>query len=652
MSASSERTALRLNLLQTLNESQRRAATALEGPVLVVAGPGTGKTLTIVHRIAYLISRGVRPEGILAVTFTNRAAREMRERAEALLGSPRGMFIGTFHSLGIRILAGELSGGFTVYDRQEQVRLIRALLKKSASRPCAKASVTVIAEKISRAKNLFAEPDEKMRGLYEEYQSALRKDSALDFDDLILRPIELLGNTDTLKRYREMFSHIIVDEYQDISPAQYRLLRLLAGRSGNICAVGDPDQAIYAFRGADVEHFLGFERDFEGAETVVLTRNYRSTETVLKASGALIRNNTRRIPGELRPSRERGRPVTVVSVPDERAEGEVIVGEIEKRIGGTSHQRLFRTGEMDGHGGEPCGFSDFAVIFRTNAQVKAMEEAFAASGIPYQVVGRPQRLKRSAAADAISCLSAIADPADGEALRRVASMEQRGLSSEAISEASARAENEGLSLYEAMKACAHRWTGGDRKFLVMMERFLELKNRLSIDALLDVVLEESGLRMVYGDGGSFTPLENLASAYRGLPASEALAGFINDSKILSPADAYDPRVHAVTLMTMHTAKGLEFKVVFIAGVEDGLIPYTLNKDDADIEEERRLFYVGMTRAKDELFLIHARRRFLYGRRLPRQPSPFLDEVPEGLIKRVTVPDRIRREKRDDQMGLF
>jgi len=650
VSTSSERTVLRMNLLQTLNESQRRAVTALEGPVLVVAGPGTGKTLTIVHRIAHLISQGVRPEGILAVTFTNRAAREMRERAAALLGGPCSPFIGTFHSLGIRIITGELSGGFEVYDRQEQVRLIRTLLKKSGFRPDAKASVTVIAERISRVKNLIDEADEDIRGLYEEYQSALRKNSALDFDDLILRPIELLGNADTLRRYREMFSHIIVDEYQDISPAQYRLLRLLAGRSGNICAVGDPDQAIYAFRGADVETFLRFGGDFEGAETIVLTRNYRSTETVLNASGALIRNNTRRIPGELRPSRERGRPVTVVSVPDERAEGEVIVREIEKRIGGTSHQRLVQTGEMDGQGGEPCGFSDFAVIFRTNVQVKVLEEAFAASGIPYQVVGGTQRLKRSAAADALSCLRAVADPTDGEALRGAASMEPSGLSRAALSEASARAENEGLSLYEAMKECAHHWTGGDMKFLSMMERFLELKNRLSIDALLDVVLEESGLRRVYGDGGSFTPLKNLASAYRDVPASEGLAGFISEAGLISPADAYDPRAHAVTLMTMHTAKGLEFKVVFIAGAEDGLTPYTINKDDADIEEERRLFYVGMTRAKDELFLIHARKRFLYGRRLALRPSPFLDEIPGEFTRRITVP--VRRKKGDGQIGLF
>ncbi len=675
-SSTSNGSASGMNILQNLNESQRKAVTALEGPVLVVAGPGTGKTLTIVHRIAYLVDQGVRPEGIIAVTFTNRAAREMRERTDSLLATPRRPFIGTFHSLGIRIITAEIPERLRIYGRQEQTGLIKTLLKGSrtplkGSQPQLKGSQTplkgaqpqlkgaqppdralssaAVAEGISRVKNLVGEAEGALKEIYAEYQAALRRDSALDFDDLILKPVELLGNTGTLRRYREAFTHIIVDEYQDISPAQYRLLRLLAGRSGNICAVGDPDQAIYAFRGAGVETFLGFEEDFEGAETIVLDRNYRSTATILSASAALIRSNSGRIPVELRPTRERGRPVTVVSVPDDRAEGEFIVREIERRIGGTSSRSIHHT---DGPDGDPVGFSDFAVVFRTNAQVKALKEAFAVSGIPYQVVGGAHRGMSTEAADALSCLRAVADPADEASLRRVASLEPVGLSREALSEASARAEGQGMSLYEAMKACARRWRGRDRRFVSMMERFLGLREGLDVPGLLGAVLDETGIRRACSDDGRLAPLEGLATAYSGVPASDALAAYINEASLVTPADAYDPRAAAVTLMTMHTAKGLEFKTVFIAGAEDGLTPCTINKDGADIEEERRLFYVGMTRAKDELFLVHARRRFLYGRRLALQASPFIDEIPEELIRRVTVPDRKKVRKKEEQIGLF
>lgn len=564
------------NIFHGLNNSQKEAVRAVDGPVLVVAGPGTGKTLTICRRIAYLISQGIRPENILAVTFTNRAAREMRERIESLLGRhAERLFMGTFHLFGLRIIQDSLPDNFAIYNRDEQIELIKPIVKGSGLKS------HQVAERISRIKNLMEEADDGIKGIYEDYQSNLKKNSALDFDDLILKPIELFGNSEMLAKYRDTFKYIIVDEYQDINPAQYMLLRLLLeGNEGNICAVGDSDQAIYAFRGADVTNFLNFEKDFKGAKRITLTENYRSTGVILNASNSMIKNNQNRIDKEVCTTRLHGNPITLISVPDEKAEGEFIVREIEARIGGTSHYQLLHTKGAEDFSGESYSFSDFAVIFRTNAQAKAIEDAFATSGIPYQVVGRVHSLNKD------------------EALKKIA----------------------------------------------------ELKDRLTIDELLDTVLNESGLKKYYKDGSVF--LENIVASYKDKGPEEAIKNITNEVSLMSPGDFYDPRADAVALMTLHMAKGLEFKVVFIAGVEEGLIPYTIKKDGVDIEEERRLFYVGMTRAKDELFLLHARNRFLYGQSLAQSPSPFLRDIPEGLIEKRFVADKIRVAKKENQMGLF
>lgn len=522
------------SLFNGLNEAQESAVRTTEGPVLVVAGPGTGKTLTIVRRIAYLIHRGTNPANIAAVTFTNRAAKQMREMADALFGKDSGgIFIGTLHLLGFTILRDNLPESHTIYSRDEQLDLLKSLLKGSGIK------AQDAADRISRIKSLMEDAGHEMKGIFDAYQSALSENRALDFDDLIIRPVELLSDCLLLNKYRGRFRHVIVDEYQDINPAQYRLLKLLAGDKCNICAVGDSDQAIYAFRGADIENFLNFEKDFKGANRISLTHNYRSTGTILGASHAMIANNARRIVKDVFPTKEGGDRIAVVSVPDERAEGDIIVNEIEARIGGTSHYRLMNS-RFDRVSDASCGFSDFAVIFRTNAQARVIEEAFIESGIPYQVIGRRHTQKGKGLADIISLL----------------------------------------------KGC--------------------------------------------GIEGQADELLNL----------------------LTPADAFDPRADAVALMTLHMAKGLEFGVVFIAGLEDGLVPHTTIKDSVDIEEERRLLYVGMTRARAELFLIYARSRFLYGQRLIQSPSPFLTEIPDKFIDRRFVPDRTKKHKEDKQMKLF
>jgi len=531
------------DILNGLNDAQQRAVTAGDGPVMIVAGPGTGKTLTIMHRIAWLLREGVRPEQILAVTFTNRAAREMKERAISLIGEPaEKVFIGTFHLLGLRIILDNRSEKLVLYNRDDQITLLKTLMNGSA-REAQQAT-----ERISRIKNFLTVADAGIQPLYDSYQSALVRQNACDFDDLICTSANSLENTDIARTYQERFKYIIVDEYQDINPAQYRLLSLLAKGTDNICGVGDSDQAIYAFRGANIENFLNFERDFPNAARITLSENYRSTGIILKAADALIRNNRRRIPKELTPTRDRGAAISAIDLANEKAEARSVVREIETRMGGTSHYQMIQNEGCRDFSDRSCRFSDFAVIFRTNAQARVLVDAFVASGIPFQLIGR-------------------------------------------------------------------KGSGG-------------MKEREDMIAFLRSFLQED---------------EAASTDSRGP----------QEAKLLTPADFFDPRADAVTLMTMHMAKGLEFPVVFITGCEDGLVPYTFLKDDVDLEEERRLFYVGMTRAKEELFLLSARTRFLYGQRLKLDRSSFLQEIPEELVEHISMSSKVKKQKEpDQQLGLF
>ncbi len=609
------------HIFNDLNESQKKAVVTTEGPLLIVAGPGTGKTLTIAHRIAYLIiHQEIKPENILAVTFTNRAAREMRKRTEDLLGRDVSkVFVGTFHLLGLRIIKDIYPDTFIIYNREEQINLIRELIKdadlKKISKEGRGLSFRLIVEKISRIKNFMEDTDDRIKTIYEEYQAILTKNGFLDFDDLILKPLEILSNSEVLEKYRDIFRYIMVDEYQDINTAQYKLLMMLAQSKGNLCAIGDSDQAIYAFRGADVGNFLSFEKDFKDAKMITLTENYRSTGVILNASSSLIKNNLKRIAKEIRPVREKGISITLISVPDEKAEGEIIVREIEERIGGTSHYQLMKKVISHNHPLENSySFSDFVVIYRTNAQAKAIEESFNKSGIPYQIIGEKYHPKRREIMNILSFLKDIINPVDDLHHRRVLDLLPEGLDE------------------------------------VQLKMFKDLKDKLPIDEFLKVVWEESCIKKYYSEENLML-LSDLATQYRSTDPKEALDIFINEASLLTPADDFDSRADAVILMTLHMAKGLEFKVVFIAGVEEGLIPYTIKKGDVDIEEERRLFYVGMTRAMDELFLVHSRKRFLYGKRLTQSPSPFLAEIPEEFIQSRFIPDTIKKRK-EKQIGLF
>jgi len=559
------------DVLEGLNASQREAVLTVDRHVLVAAGPGTGKTLTIVRRISHLIGSGVAPADILAVTFTNRAAQEMRERVRGFMGvEASGVFIGTFHLLGLKILRDSglepaiCAGG-------EQVRMVESAVSSSVN------VARRMIEKISRVKGLVETPDEETARVLDAYQRMLVEKGMCDFDDLITMPFDALEAGKVAYEFR----HIIVDEYQDISPAQYRLLRRLAGDRARVCAVGDSDQAIYGFRGADIRNFLNFRKDYGDAASVVLKQNYRSTRVIVDAAGALIRNNRLRIEKELEATGEFGRPVDIVSVADELAEARLIVRQIEARMGGTSFYRLSTQAAPTGFSEGTYCFSDFAVLFRTNGQAKALQEAFLEWGIPCQVVGGkgPLHLK---------------------------------------------------ALIEEVRAYGAGQETDDLDLEGLMAR---VKDNASLSAAEQAILT------------------NLTIAYKDLPLKAALAHVIDELSVVGAADAFDPRGDAVALMTLHMAKGLEFKVVFVAGVEEGLLPLLLGRQEPDIEEERRLLYVGMTRARVELLLTCARSRFLYGRALSGSPSPFLSEIPGALVRTESHPDKPRK-KGGKQMGLF
>ena len=574
-----------LSITEGLNERQIEVVKRTTGHLLVVAGPGSGKTLAIVRRISHLIQQGVSPKSVLAVTFTNRAAKEMRERLFALMGATlQEVFVGTLHLLGLRIIRENTTDGFVVYSREEQVGLLKSLFQIS------KAKAMDFADKISYVKSLTVDPQDNLKEAFGQYQTAMMEQKALDFDDLILKPVEMLDNPKMHNKYRDSFRHIMIDEYQDINPAQYRLLRLLAGDNATVCAVGDPDQAIYAFRGADVENFLNFGKDFFGATEVTLNLNYRSSGNIARASDRMIMKNARRIEKDLIAVRSDGPLIVAVSVPDEGAEGEFIVREIESRLDGLSHYRLPNIRNHKDFSGAPFSFSDFAVIFRTNNQAEAIEEKLAESGIPCRVLGRVNAGINTRTYNIVSSLKLF----------------------------SSVPENRN-KLFE-MKAT---------DFLECFARGYQLNN----DQITDL---KNQIKLIFGDEWA-----------------EAMAGdLINELNLFTPSDDFDPRAEAVTLMTLHMAKGLEFRTIFISGVEDGLIPYRKGNGLEDLEEERRLFYVGMTRAKDELFLINKRTGFIYGKKSTRIPSPFLSDIPETFIQRITINDKPKKSHPKQQMKLF
>jgi len=640
-----------------LNPAQREAVLHRDGPLLVLAGAGSGKTRVLTMRIARLIEvHGVDPRAILAVTFTNKAAGEMRERIERLLGrSTAGMWIGTFHAIGARMLRAaahlvERTPAYTIYDQDDSLAIIKRLMDRHGVSPKQYAPRAVQGA-ISDAKNALVPPSEyeslardpfshAVARIYRDLGESLRVANAVDFDDLLVLPVRLLReNPKQLAAYRDRFHYVLVDEYQDTNRAQYEFVRLLAGEVGNVCVVGDDDQSIYGWRGADIRNILDFKKDFPAASIVRLEENYRSAPPILDVANAVISVNTDRMGKTLRPTRSGGEPVTSLRALDERDEANWIIEELTTRR--ATKNREFR---------------DYAVLYRTNAQSRALEDAMNRHAIPYRLVGSVRFYDRREIRDLMSYLKLIANPADDEAFRRAVSVPKRGLGETTLEVLADAARRERISMFAA--AARPDLLGGLRpaargvlaQFVELIERFRAQAEEAAVDELLRDLVE--GIR--YGDylkaegPESADRLENVKELITGaaeLVADELgevglrpLDHFLQRATLVADVDALDGDADAVTLMTLHNAKGLEFPVVFISGLEDGLFPLARAYDQpAQLEEERRLFYVGITRAERKLYLTYAEERRRNGELLASKPSKFLESIPDTLLdKRSTV----------------
>jgi DNA helicase-2/ATP-dependent DNA helicase PcrA len=628
-------------LLAGLNEAQIEAVTHGDGPLLVVAGAGSGKTRVLTHRVAYLLAQGrARPSEILAITFTNKAAEEMRERLERMLGSTaRAIWILTFHAACGRMLRAEAErlgyrSSFTIYDDQDQVRLVRACLEELGKDP-KRFSPRGIHAQISRAKNDLVSPaeyrarvssfwDQTVAETYELYQRRLHASNAVDFDDLLMLTVEVLERfPEALGRWRSAFRAILVDEYQDTNHAQYRILQLLGSEHGNVCVVGDPDQSIYAFRGADIRNILEFERDFPGTRVIALEQNYRSTNRILRAANAVIARNRERKPKRLFSELGEGDPVRVVEVEDEHAEARFVAAEIAA---------LLEEGYVA---------DEIAVFYRTNAQSRVLEDVLTRQDVPYQVIGGPRFYERAEIRDALAYLSVLVNPADAGSLLRIANRPRRGIGQTTLSRLVAFAESTGRTLFDAMAAPeAAGVTGASakavRSFHATMSSLMAEAQELPVDALLERVLERTGTiealeaeRTIEARGRieNLQELVGVARERRREAEDPSVAGFLQAVALVSDQDAIVDDSGLVTLMTLHNAKGLEFGAVFVIGMEEGIFPHVRSIEEQGVEEERRLCYVGMTRAKERLTLTHARSRTLFGRPSANLPSRFLDELP-------------------------
>jgi DNA helicase-2/ATP-dependent DNA helicase PcrA len=627
--------------LAALNGPQREAVLHTEGPLLVIAGAGSGKTRVLTHRVAHLIRAcGVKPNEILAITFTNKAAGEMRERLERMLGhTARAIWILTFHSACGRIFRAEAArlgyrSTFTIYDQADQVRLVKACLEELGRDP-KRFTPRGIHAQISNAKNQLVSPaeytarvssfyDQTVAEVYELYQRKLFASNAVDFDDLLMLTVDVLERfPEALERWQNAFRYILVDEYQDTNHAQYRLLQLLGGAHRNVFAVGDPDQSVYGFRGADISNILDFEKDFPGSETVALEQNYRSTNSILGAANAIIENNRERKPKRLFSELGEGDPVQAIEVEDEHAEARFVAAEIARLVG-------------EGYSG-----SEIAVFYRTNAQSRVLEDVLVRQDVPYQVIGGPRFYERAEIKDAVAYLNVLVNPSDAVSLLRIANRPRRGIGDTTLQRLIMQADAHEISLWEAMADPESAGVGSAaaravRGFRTMMDSLLDSSRELAIDELMETMLERSGTIETYeaertiearGRIENLQELVGVAREYRAQNAEPSLPDFLQSISLVSDQDEIKDERGLVTLMTLHNAKGLEFRAVFMIGMEEGIFPHSRSIEEQGIEEERRLCYVGMTRAMELLTLTHASMRSLYGRRDYNLPSRFLDELP-------------------------
>ena len=646
-----------------LNPEQRRAVEHDDGPLLVLAGAGSGKTRVLTARIAHLIqSCGVRADRIFAVTFTNKAAGEMRERVAALLGAdPRGLWIGTFHSLSARLLRREapllgFGPNFTIYDEDDSQALLKRMLEQRELSPKAYPPRALHAL-ISGAKNRLIDPDEFFHtadtplarvaaDCYRELAGALQRANAMDFDDLLLFPLQLFReHPERLGWWQRRFDHVLVDEFQDTNAAQYRLVRALADQHRNLCVVGDDDQAIYGWRGADVRHMLAFQQDFPGTTLVKLEQNYRSTQVILDAANGVIAENTGRIGKTLFTATRGGELITLLSAADERDEAEWLAAQFAQQA--EQHD---------------IGYEGMAVLYRTNSQSRPLEEAFRMRGVPYRLVGAISFYERREVKDLLAYLRLIANPADDQAFARVANVPRRGIGETSLGVLAEAARQWKKPLLEAARI-ADRLEGvrpglkdAMRQFASLIDRLREAVGQADPATALETVIAATGYEAWLAEEGveGVERLENVRELAAGAAAWSEVAEtvdpeedsgslierYLTQSALLSPTDEYGGTgASGVTLLTVHMAKGLEWPVVALAGLEDGLFPLARTAGEpGGLEEERRLCYVGLTRARERLYLSWARTRYRNGRLEMAEPSRFLDALPPAvLVERSTTP---------------
>ena len=639
-------------LLNGMNDCQAEAVQTTEGPLLIMAGAGSGKTRVLTHRIAYLIDeKMVNPWNILAITFTNKAAREMRERAEKLKTEAQDCLIATFHSMCVRILRREAdhigyNRNFTIVDPGEQRTLMKRILKNLNLDP-KKWNERAILGTISNAKNDLIDEVayENMAGdmytqivakCYTAYQKELRQSEAMDFDDLIMLTLRLFDqNPDVLTYYQQRYQYIHVDEYQDTNHAQYQLVKLLASRFKNICVVGDADQSIYGWRGADMQNILDFEKDYPEAKVVLLEENYRSTKTILQAANEVIRNNRNRRPKNLWTQNEDGEEIVYYRANDEQDEA------------------LFVARTIDQLSREGYSHKDFAVLYRTNAQSRTVEEALLKANIPYTMVGGTKFYSRKEIRDVISYLNLIANPSDNISYERVVNEPKRGVGPGTVDKIRNFAATQEISLLDASANIMLSPVKGKAAQAVyeFANLILDLRDRLddySVTELVELVLKKTGYSAALAAQATLESqarienIEEFLSVTKNFdenpdnPADESgldkLSRFLNDLALIADTDDGDQESSEVTLMTLHAAKGLEFPVVFLVGMEENVFPLSRASEDEDeLEEERRLAYVGITRAEKVLYLTNANSRLLYGRTNYNQPTRFLREISSDLL---------------------
>jgi len=652
-----------MDLLKDLNPKQKEAVTKTEGPCLVIAGAGSGKTKVLTHKIAYIIEeKGVAPWNILAITFTNKAANEMKERITKLIGeNSNDMWVGTFHSICVKILRRYIerigySSDFVIFDTSDQKTLVKQCIRELNLDDKLFTERSVLSE-ISNAKNEMLTPmqyslrtngeirKQKIAQVYEIYQKRLKANNAVDFDDIINLTIEILTeNPDVLEYYTEKFKYILVDEYQDTNKAQFTLITLLSARYGNITVVGDNDQGIYSFRGADISNILNFEKDFPGTEIIKLEQNYRSSKAILNVANAAIKHNEKKYEKNLWTDRDEGHLPVVQMTENEYEEANYIVEQINK----LKREEYYK-------------YADFTILYRMNAQSRSIEDILRREDIPYKIIGGLKFYERKEIKDVIAYLRLIHNQADNLSLQRVINEPKRGIGQTSMQKIEAIAGANNISMYEVIKKADEYGLNkvflNSREFIQTIEELSQQKESMTISELTKEVLAKTGyIRALELENTTQAEsrIQNLdefltvTMEFEEEYAENGLSEFLESITLSSDIDGMEDDENSVTLMTLHSAKGLEFPVVFLIGMEEGIFPsYRSIGEQRELEEERRLYYVGITRAKEFLYLTYAKQRTIFGSTSCNKISRFIEEIPEQLLEMPKKPEKTRKQNDEE-----